>query len=121
MSSFKNHITDTAFAEIEAYMNDNIHKNLFLGDIAAHANISVSTLREIFKRNASCGVTEYFINLKIEMAKKYIRDDNYNVTQIAELLGYSGPHYFSRQFRQKTGMSPLQYSKSIKSMVKEKL
>jgi AraC-like DNA-binding protein/quercetin dioxygenase-like cupin family protein len=121
MSSFKNHITDTAFAEIEAYMNGNIHKNLSLGDIAAHANISVSTLREIFKRNASCGVTEYFINLKIEMAKKYIRDDNYNVTQIAELLGYSGPHYFSRQFRQKTGMSPLQYSKSIKSMVKEKL
>lgn len=121
VSSFKSHITDTTFDEIEAYMIKNIHRTLSLNELAAFANISVSTLREIFRTNASCGVTEYFINLKIEQAKKYIRDDNYNVTQIAELLGYSGPHYFSRQFRQKTGMSPLQYAKSIKSMVKENM
>lgn len=121
MSSFKSHITDTTFDEIEAYMNKNINRSLSLNEIAAFANISVSSLREIFRTNASCGVTEYFINMKIEQAKKYIRDDNYNVTQIAELLGYSGPHYFSRQFRQRTGMSPLQYAKSIKSLVKEKI
>ena len=119
MTTFKSHITDTTFDEIEAFMSKNIHRSLSLTEIASVANISVSSLREIFRTNASCGVIEYFINMKIEQAKKFIRDDNYNITQIAELLGYSGPHYFSRQFRQKTGMSPLQYSKSIKSMVKE--
>lgn len=121
MTTFKSHITDTTFDEIEAFMSKNIHRSLSLTEIAAVANISVSSLREIFRTNASCGVIEYFINMKIEQAKKFIRDDNYNITQIAELLGYSGPHYFSRQFRQKTGMSPLQYSKSIKSMVKENI
>jgi len=121
MSSFKTHITEAVFDEINGYMAKNLHRSLSLNEIAAFANISVSTLREIFRINASCGVTEYFINMKIEMAKKYIRDENYNITQIAELLGYSGPHYFSRQFRQKTGMSPLQYAKSIKSMFKEKI
>lgn len=120
-SSFKSHITDTTFYEIEAFMSKNLNRSLSLQEIAAFANISISSLREIFHTNASCGVVEYFIDMKIEQAKKYIRDDNYNITQIAELLGYSGPHYFSRQFRQKTGMSPLQYSKSIKSMVKGKL
>lgn len=121
MSSLKSHITDTTFDEIEAYMSKNIHQKLTLHELAAVANISVSSLREIFRTNAACGVTEYFINMKIEAAKIYIRQDNYNITQIAELLGYSGPHYFSRQFRQKTGMSPLQYSKSIKSMVSGKI
>lgn len=121
MTSFKSHITDTTFFEIEAYMAKNINKCLTLAEIAGVANISVSTLRDIFRTNVSRGVIDYFIDMKIETAKQYIREDNYNITQIAELLGYSGPHYFSRQFRQKTGMSPLQYSKSIKSMVKEKI
>ena len=121
MTNFKSHITDTTFDEIEAFMSKNIHRSLSLGEIASVTNISISSLREIFRNNASCGVIEYFIDMKIEQAKKFIRDDNYNITQIAELLGYSGPHYFSRQFRQKTGMSPLQYSKSIKSMVKENI
>lgn len=121
ISSFKSHITDTTFYEIEAFMAKNIGRSLSLQEIAAFANISVSSLREIFYNSVSCGVIEYFINMKIDCAKKYIRDDNYNITQISELLGYSGPHYFSRQFKQKTGMSPLQYSKSIKSMVNEKI
>ena len=121
MTSFKSHITDTTFDEIEAFMQKNVHRSLSLEELASVSNISVSSLREIFRTNVSCGVIEYFIDIKIEQAKKYIRDDNYNITQIAELLGYSGPHYFSRQFRQKTGMSPMQYSKSIKSMVKEKI
>jgi len=121
MSSFKSHITDTTFFEIEAFMSKNLHRALTLKDIAAAANVSVSSVREIFRTNCGKGVIEYFIDMKIEHAKKLIRDDNYNITQIAELLGYSGPHYFSRQFRQKTGMSPLQYSKSIKSLVKEKI
>ena len=121
MSSFKSHITDTTFYEIEAFLSKNLHRSLTLSDIANAANVSVSTLREIFRTNCGKGVIEYFIDMKIEAAKRHIRDDNYNITQIAELLGYTGQHYFSRQFRQKTGMSPLQYSKSIKSMVKENI
>lgn len=120
-STLKSHITDTTFYEIEAYMLKNIHRTITLQELANFANISISSLREIFHTTASSGVIEYFIKLKIERAKKYIRDGNYNMTQIADILGYSGTHYFSRQFHQKTGMSPLQYSKSIKSMLKETL
>ena len=117
MSSFKSHISDTTFDEIEAYMQKNIGRHLTLADIASYANISISSLREIFRNNASCGVIDYFIFMKIDRAKWYIREGNYNITQIAELLGYSSPHYFSRQFREKTGMSPLQYAKSVQSLV----
>lgn len=117
MSSFKSHISDATFDEIEAYMQKNIGRHLTLTDIASYANISVSSLREIFRNNASCGVIDYFIFMKIDRAKWYIREGNYNITQIAELLGYSSPHYFSRQFREKTGMSPLQYAKSVQSLV----
>ena len=117
-SSFKSHIADSTFDEIESYMQKNISRHLMLTDIAAYASISVSSLREIFRSNGSGGVIDYFIAMKIDRAKWYIREGNYNITQISELLGYSSPHYFSRQFREKTGMSPLQYAKSVQSLVK---
>lgn len=117
MSSLKSRTADTAFDEIEAYMQQNIDRKLTLAEIAAHANISVSTLREIFHNVTSGGAIDYFITLKVERAKWYIRDGNYSITQISELLGYSSPHYFSRQFRSKAGMSPLQYAKSVQSLL----
>ncbi len=121
VSSLKSHITDTTFDEITAFMNKNINRSLTLSEIASFANMSISSVREIFTVNTGKGVIDYFIDMKIEYAKKYIRDGNYNLTQIAELLGYSSPHYFSRQFKQKTSMAPIEYSKSIKSLVKEGL
>ena len=120
-SSFKNRTNEKIFLEAESFMLNNINKPLSLKEIASFSNVSISALREIFHLNTSGGVLEYFISLKVEQAKKYIRDGDYNLTQIAETLGYSGLHYFSRQFKQKTGMSPSQYSKSIKSIMKGEL
>ena len=53
--------------------------------------------------------------MKIETAKQLIRNEQMNFTQIAETLGYSSIHYFSRQFRKLTGMSPSEYASSIKA------
>jgi AraC-like DNA-binding protein len=58
---------------------------------------------------------EYFSWLKIEAAKKLIRENRYNYSQIANLLGYSSYQYFSLQFKNYTRMTPSQYHRSIKS------
>ncbi|HJB28450.1 MAG TPA: AraC family transcriptional regulator, partial [Candidatus Blautia faecavium] len=39
-----------------------------------------------------------------------------NFTQISEYLGYSSIHYFSRQFKKISGMTPSEYSSSIKAL-----
>ena len=39
-----------------------------------------------------------------------------NFTQISEKLGYTSIHYFSRQFKKVTGMTPSEYASSIKAM-----
>ena len=104
---------------ILGYMQANIKENLTLDMIALYASVSKSGILKIFHENFNMGAIEYFIKLKIDMAKKYIREGNYSFTQIAEILGYSTVHYFSRQFKDVSGMSPMEYSKSVKALVEQ--
>ncbi len=101
------------------YMNNNMGKVINLDMIAKYVGLSKSSVSKMFKRVMGCGVMKYFAIMKIEAAKGYIREQNYNFTQIAELLGYNEIHYFSRQFKSVTGMSPTEYAKSVKALVKK--
>ena len=65
------------------------------------------------------GVIEYFSKMKIDSAKHLIRIGNLNFSQIAERLGYNSIHYFSRQFKQLTGMTPTEYASSVKAMMEK--
>lgn len=99
------------------YMEQNINKNITLEELAHVGGMSKKTIENIFASNVGRSAIDYFIYLKIEYAKKYLRENNYNVTQIADMLGYANVHYFSRQFKKTTGMSPTEYAISIKTML----
>ena len=102
-------------------MNSQIGQKLTLDDLCTHSGMSKASISALFSNQLGRGPIEHFIYLKTELAKKYLREDNYNITQIAYMLGYSTVHYFSRQFKKFTGMSPSQYTNSVKAIVnKEK-
>ena len=80
-----------------------------ISDICREFNISSSRLKRLFRENEACGVIDFFISLKIDRAKALISEGGMNFTQISERLGFSSLHYFSRVFRQRTGMTPSEY------------
>ncbi len=98
------------------YIEDNIDTVFTLEHLSQHAMVSPSYLGRLFKRFAGMSVIQYCNRRKIERAKQFIREDRLNVTQIAEALGFSSIHYFSRTFRLLEGMSPSQYGRSVKSL-----
>jgi len=98
------------------FMDENISRKMTLDELEVHTHTSRTAIENAFNNAFNCGAIKYFIKMKIDYAKIYIREGNYNVTQIAEMLGYESVHYFSRQFKQVTGMSPKEYSKSIKAI-----
>lgn len=118
-SSLKRNLDKGLFMEICSFLEESIGKKLSLDDIARAAGISRTALKQLFHDEAGCGACEYFIRLKIDRAKTYIRGDCYNFTQIAELLGYDSIHYFSRQFRKYVNMSPTEYAGSIRALTGE--
>lgn len=96
------------------YMEENINQSLSFNDFAKIVNISPTRLKAVFKNKTGMGVMQYFRKMKITRAKLFIRENDYNFTQIALLLGYDSIHGFSRQFKAVEGMSPREYAKSVK-------
>lgn len=112
--------TTVIFKRVTTYMEDNISKHLTIEQICWDNMIGRTKLQKIFHTEANIGIIDYFSRLKIDHAKHMIRDGKLNFSQIAEQLGYSSIHYFSRQFKKVSGMSPSEYASSVKSIFDKK-
>ena len=107
------------FEMIENYMLDRIYESISIEDLVKFSGSNKTTLTTLFKDCSGLAPIEYFLAMKIDLAKQYLREDNHNISQIAEILGYSSIHYFSRQFKKISGMTPSEYALSIQAIIKE--
>ena len=57
---------------------------------------------------------QYILSKRLYNAKILLQNTDYNVTEIAEIIGYDNPLYFSRIFKKAKGISPSEYRKKIK-------
>lgn len=109
----------TIFMRVANYMEDNISQHLTIEKICWDNMICRTQLQQIFRQETGMGIIDYFSHQKVEAAKHMIRDGRLNFTQISEQLGYSSIHYFSRQFKKISGMSPSEYATSVKAIVEK--
>lgn len=107
--------SDLADSIIE-FMQQNIGVDLSFEDICDHFSLGKTYLKTLFKNKLNTGVMTYFRNLKIKEAKKLIREQRYNFSQIADILGYKSIHTFSRSFKETTNMTPSEYASSVKAI-----
>lgn len=107
------------YARVSSYLEEHLREKLTIEDICRANLVSRSQLQKLFREEHNCGVIDYFSHMKIEAAKQMIRENKDNFTEISEILGYTSIHYFSRQFKKITGMSPSEYASSIKALSEE--
>ena len=102
---------DTEFFLATEFLKAHLSEPLTLSEIAESCSMSASKLKMLFRQKAGTGPIDYLIRLRIEEAKRLIREGTLNFSQIAEALGFASLHYFSRQFKKVTGTSPSEYAK----------
>ena len=102
------------YNRIVRYMEEHLGERMTIDRICRDNLMGRSQLQKLFRDTKGCGVIEFFSMMKIDTAKQMIRDNQLNFTQIADRLGYSSIHYFSRQFKQITTMTPSEYATSIR-------
>lgn len=103
------------FMQIITYMETHISEKLTIEQICHDNMVGRTQLQKLFQKECGLGIIEYFSRLKIDTARHMIRSGKMNFSQIAEKLGYSSVHYFSRQFKKITDMTPSEYESSVKA------
>ena len=99
--------------EIVDFLEANIYGRLCVDDIARALGKSPAAVKQMFSAYRTGGIIRYYNALKIEEAKRLIREEAYNFTQIAAILQFDTPQYFSACFKRYVHMSPLEYKRSI--------
>lgn len=99
--------------EILDFLHGNIYGRVTVADVAQALGKGESTVKQLFSVYRKSGIMRYYNSLKIREAKKLIREGHYNMTQIADLLHFDSPQYFSKCFKAGTKMTPSEYKSSI--------
>lgn len=96
------------------YMHQNYSDKITISQLASLSNMSKTSFINTFKKEMSCSAIEYLITIRIDKAKKLLRSDTKNITEIALECGFSSLAHFSTCFLKKTGINPKEYLKRYK-------
>ncbi len=108
------HSENEIIRRAQQYISTHIYEKLTVPVVAMHADVSASYLTALFHKNLQLSPGEYIRRVKLQQSKQMIRENSMNFTEIAAALKYSTVHHFSRQFKEKFGITPSEYAKSVR-------
>ncbi len=103
------------------YMLEHLNQPLQVAKLASLANISPSHFFALFKQQTGCAPIDFFIRLRMQHACQLLDGTSLNVKEVAAVLGYEDPFYFSRTFKSVNRVAPSEYrgmSSELKHAVK---
>ena len=81
-------------------------------DLSKEINLSLKKLKEGFKKIYGKPVFQFLLEYKMELAKKLLSENNYNVNEVSLKLGYSTASHFITAFKNKYGLTPKNFKKN---------
>ena len=100
--------------QAQQFITSHIREKLSVPVVADQVDVSPSYLTALFHKNLQISPGEYIRRIKLQESKRMIRENKLNFTEIAAALQYSTVHHFSRQFKEKFGITPTEYAKSVR-------
>lgn len=94
------------------YIREHYKENLSLESISQKIFISPYYLSHLFKEELGITFLEYLTRIRMEEAKRLLKDQNVTINAISSEVGYDDPGYFSKVFKKNTGLSPNQYRRN---------
>ena len=108
------HSENDIIRRAQQYIGSHIRDKLSVPIVARMVDVSPSYLTALFHKNLQISPGEYIRRIKLQESKQMIREGSMNFTEIAAALNYSTVHHFSRQFKEKFGITPTEYAKSVR-------
>ncbi|MBQ9414088.1 MAG: AraC family transcriptional regulator [Clostridia bacterium] len=93
------------------YCSEHYTEDITITDIAKALHVSKSAVSHTFKKRLGVGFIDHIHALRLMDAVRLLQGDQYSITEIADLSGFSTVRTFNRAFQKQYGMSPSEYRK----------
>lgn len=90
-------------------LENSVYTTLTIDEILKNTYYGRAYLMRLFKKETGCSIMEYFIKLKIDKAKDFLRDNQLSIREISDKLAFNEPNYFTKTFKRITGFTPSAY------------
>ncbi len=101
---------------VKEYIIKHLADEMTLGEIAWHVGKGEEHLARVFKRETGRTVFDYVREVRINHARTLILNPSLTMSEIATQCGFNSLSFFSRTFRQITGMSPTGYRRQMEAV-----
>ncbi len=91
------------------FLRKHYAEDITLDRVASHVHMSQGECCRLFKQTYGCSIMTYLTDYRLEESIRLLSDAQLNVSHIAELCGFNSTSYYIKRFREKVGISPLQY------------
>lgn len=104
-------------SKIVKYIHVNATSKLSVASVADFCNMSPDYISRLFKKEVGITMSEFIHLEKVEVAKHFLEFSKMSITEVATLLEFCNPGYFSNVFKRTTGMSPLDYRREYGQLI----
>lgn len=105
---------DNFIQAMRDYIHSNYNKDIDLESLADHLHFNPSYLSSLFKKKIGCNFSRYVTQVRIEHAKRLLESNEFKVLEVSEQVGYLDTKYFTKMFKNMTGMTPSEYQLKYK-------
>ena len=96
-----------------AYFNEHYSESISIEEYAEKNHVSTSWFIRNFKLYVGSTPMQFILQKRICNAEALLLNTEYNINEIAQIVGYDNALYFSRMFKKIKGISPSEYRKNI--------
>lgn len=97
--------------QAKQYIQKHFNEQITMEEVSSEVGLSSAYFSVLFKKAEGEGFAKYLINLRIEEAKRLLRESNASVAEICRSVGYNDLKHFTHTFEKVTGVKPATYRK----------
>ncbi|MBT2325470.1 helix-turn-helix domain-containing protein [Variovorax paradoxus] len=105
-----------ALQRVLRYVREHLQEEMSLNDAAAAAMLSPNYLAHLLKKQTDRTFTELVTERRLEHAKELLLSSGLRIGEVARQCGFGDAVYFSRRFRQWTGVTPRQFREEASAL-----
>ena len=112
----RNRMIDKSYSHIipaRAYILEHYDEDITIEDLANLCKLSPTHFRRLFKSALLCSPISYQLYIRLEKSKDLLHDVSLNISEIASMVGFHSANYFTRFFKERTGVTPMEYRNNI--------